>query len=261
MQVIVFPFLIPPQKSYETDVGTLRAIKAGEAEKKYGDFPLSVRPYEMEYFFKDRLDRLEYEESVWAVLELKRQDAYPHDYKGIFDLTTGNWDYHLRWLEYYNIMPIGDIEERPEPRRFRVTTRFLNSFNEISLLMNRERRFQFATRRWHRSYHRADCIDTVIDCCVALEALFKPEYELRLRMSLYAYLFSDWGKSASRGTVYEMYGIRNDFIHGKEVAKLTDEQRRRYVSTVARILNRCVKLQSVPDKSKLDKEISQRLSL
>ena len=120
---------------------------------------------------------------------------------------------------------------------------------------------RIAIQRWYSSYTREDPLDTVLDCCSALEAAINLPDELRLRISLSVYHTLAKNRKRAFSLVYEMYRNRNDFIHGGRLPELSSKQQQNYIEVVAQVLYRYVDLGKIPDSKSMSKAILRQYAI
>ncbi len=120
---------------------------------------------------------------------------------------------------------------------------------------NKTRRFNIALHRFAASYKRTDPLDSILDCCSCLEALYNLSDELRLKISLISFHIVSVNKKKTLEKIYEMYGLRNDFIHGNKIPVVSNEQVQVYMSYTADILMSILRSGEIPNVEKLTKNI------
>ena len=241
----------------EATGGIFRTATVQEFEAEFGEIDFSIRPVELFSILPDR-DELKYDDTKWTAFILSDDKIPKQCYKALIDLLTGDWKYELAWREYSENISKKGKTKQPRMRRTKLTATLLSKFNQGSMLLNRERKFRIALLRWSGCFTRADPLDSVLDCCSCLEASFQMGDELRLRTSLAVYYSLSVGRKEAFSTVYELYGIRNKFIHGANIPEVSPSQRRRYVELVASLLLQFVKMGKIPDSSTINKQILEQ---
>lgn len=122
-------------------------------------------------------------------------------------------------------------------------------------LLSSQRRFCISLERWYSSCTRRESLDTVLDCCSSLEAALSLPDELRLRIAFSVYYTVKTNKKRAFALAYEMYGIRNAFIHGGKIPKVSLAQKRSYIELVAEMLYRYVAIGKILDGGVINKMI------
>lgn len=194
-----------------------------------------------------------------VLLQVPDEPLHRVCYRAIVDLVTAHWRYALWRTERFAHGRRANEDWVSIPR-YRLTRAFLDRCVAGYKLARSNRRFEVALHRWESSYLRDSELDTVLDCCSALEALFAMGDELRLRLSL-ATFFSVRRRRLGFAKTYEMYGIRNSFIHGaKAIPQVSPKDRRTYVGIVAEVLGACIAQASIPDQATLNTAILKYFS-
>ncbi len=98
-------------------------------------------------------------------------------------------------------------------------------------------------------------MDSILDCCSCLEALYNLSDELRLKISLISFHLVPTDKKNTLDKVYEMYGLRNAFIHGSKIPEVSHEQVKEYLNLTAKILISILQLGELPTVEALTKNI------
>lgn len=261
---VLFPFIIPPSNDVVTRHGVFKSITAGDFEKKQ-EMSITIRPMELTQWLGKRMDRIDWEDTKWTVLETDELHFQSSIYKALFSLITEHWQYDLAWREYYDL-PEPRFQEKdpyavykpktgPKPKRWRLTKKFVDSFEHGCELLKKEKRIRIALSRWYGCYSRSDPLDTALDCCSSLEAVFPQKSEIRLRLALTSFIIMKRNKSHGFQTVYDMYGIRNTVIHGGDVPEIRTEERRTMVSLVSTIMKQLVEDATIPNQESINVRI------
>lgn len=251
-RAIIFPFFNPPKNPIKLS-STLSIKKTSRTDLninyEYTDFNF--------YGFEHEAIRKKY----WAILEGVKKGIQDECYIALLDLYTKHWRYEFKRTDYLNYLkiPFGGKKEEINIPKYIFNKLFIENIKSgLHLLSNR--RFSISLLRWYSSYKRTDPLDIVLDCCSALEALFSLSDELRLRIALSVYHILIKDKKQGFLKVYEMYGIRNNFIHGNKIPDVTSEQCREYVEILSKIFTAIVTLRELPDSKKLTELILDRYS-
>lgn len=122
----------------------------------------------------------------------------------------------------------------------------------------KNKNYQIAVSRFISSFKREELLDSVLDCCSAIEAFYKVSDELRLRISLITYHLLPFEKKDSMRLIYEMYGIRNDFIHGNDIPDVCASDINKYQKIISEALRRPLELGEMPDFSQLNRDIIEK---
>ncbi len=126
----------------------------------------------------------------------------------------------------------------------------------INLLKNKKnRRLKIAFHRFAASYKRKDPLDSILDCCSCLEALYNLSDELRLKIALISFHLVEKNKKRTLKLIYEMYGKRNDFIHGNKIPEVSHLQVKEYIIQTANILISILKKGNLPTTEELSKKV------
>lgn len=150
--------------------------------------------------------------------------------------------------------------------KYQLTDEVANEAREVLGLLEQDeiredRSFQLALRRFNQGYERLNHNDAIIDCWVALEALFLPDsrQELRYRASLRIARFlgvdSDERIRLFRGAK-DSYDLRSAIVHG---ADLPDNETRDIASTTEHLLRRALRRWVDPSQSRDINEIDEEL--
>jgi len=120
---------------------------------------------------------------------------------------------------------------------------------------NENKRFRISLLRWTATYFKNEPIDSVLDCCSALEALLHFPEELRLRIALSVYHILKSHKKESFVKTYKMYGLRNTFIHGDSIPNISDNERRSYIKLIREVLLQIIRDKRIPNIQRLNEKI------
>ncbi len=78
--------------------GIIKAVTAREYEESQ-ERSISIRPTELIQWYGKNMDRREWEDTKWTVLETSHHYFQPRLYKGLFSLITSHWKYHLALMK------------------------------------------------------------------------------------------------------------------------------------------------------------------
>lgn len=244
--VIALPWLAVVKNSISLDDGAKIFSATPDNLDCLGDF--TIRPAELENMFGKSITKLNFENVKWTVIQTKDYEIPKECYVALVDLVSKQWEYEIGWKS-------NNKSFTNKRKRTSVTTSLVNSLNKGLKLLKEEKRFRIAMIRWSRCYARADTLDTVLDCCSCLEASFSMGDELRLRTALAVYYSLQNNRKTGFQTAYEMYGIRNDFIHGTKIPIVTEDKRHIYVKLVADVLGEFIKNAKMPNSNKINMKI------
>jgi hypothetical protein len=206
----------------------------------------SRRPRPLGFFKTKFID----DEDVGTFLEVIGTTVDPFAYVSLVILTTAVWPYLL--YQASSAAPKPDIA--PNLVRVKATPGLVKKLRTGCRLVS-DRRFGIALRRWGSSFIRADPLDSVLDCCSALEAVARTDAELRLRLSLIVrHLVPREKKDAAR-TTYEMYGLRNKFAHGSGLPTIQYDRQYAYIALVSRVLLLLIRRGKLPSSEDLDQAL------
>lgn len=261
--VIVLPFIRPPKTPIKTIGFIIRSLPWGELETNYPDAEFDLYGFESRRFFPSVIGGPKQLESVdLTILDTTSNTLEEKCYLSLLDLCLGRWRYVFCRTKYLS-QPISISSPRISLQvpRYSLTTSVLDKFSEGVNALQGDRKLRISALRWHTGCSRNDPIDTVLDCCSALESALSLPSELRLRLSLSVYHILDRNKKRSFAAVYEMYGIRNKFIHGGELPAVDEDQQLEYLHVVARFLSKCLKIGKVPSNDELSRMILDQYSV
>lgn len=194
------------------------------------------------------------------------------DFTTLLDLVLENWKFYLVPEKVVRdsllrSLPTNfeEIEKSKTPRDLSIIPLGKLSPKNCSLISQgikilqdkKNKRFKIALHRFAASYKRTDPLDCVLDCCSCLEALYNLSDELRLKVALISFHLVPKSKKFTLEKVYEMYGKRNDFIHGNKIPEVTVEQAKVYIIQTAAILISILTIGNIPTTEELTKKIFQ----
>jgi len=249
---IVLPYLKPPTKPQSLDNVVLKAVPYKEIGATGNTF--SVFGYEIGKLFGT--DSKDFDSLKVAVLEPFDNVVPLICYTALFDLITGNWKYMLARTKAVR-SPINLDHQRLCPRvpKYSTTEKVVRQLDKGIKLMRKSRRFRISLERWSSSYSREDALDTVLDLCSSLEAAFALPNELRLRLSLAVYHVLSDSKKQGFLTTYQMYGIRNKFIHGAQIPEVQENEKEQFIEIVRRVLRAFLHSGEIPNGERINQLI------
>ncbi len=183
--------------------------------------------------------------------------------ESLFYLIFSLWPYQMHELSLYN-QPINlqtyQNDKKFDPPFLKISSKkkYSSIKSGYSLLCGNKsenKRFKISLLRWASSYRKIEPIESLLDCCSSLEALLNLRDELRLRLSFSVYYILKTHKKESFLKTYEMYGLRNKFIHGDPVPEITDLEQRKYIKLVGDVLFQVIKNGKVPNIEILSEKI------
>ncbi len=192
------------------------------------------------------------------------------DLSTLLDLVLGNWKFYLIPSEKLHdalfrgvAVSINDIESHTKKKDLSIIPLGKLDNDAIRLIKqgidllkdNKNKRFKIALHRFSASYKRNDPLDSILDCCSTLEALYNISDELRLKTSLISYHLVKKNKKKTLDIIYEMYGKRNDFVHGNKIPDVCKEEQVEYICCTAAILLSIIELTKIPSSEDLTKKI------
>jgi len=254
---VLLPYFRPPRKAHELNRIVIKTILGRDLDTKYKNSDLNrfYGRYMFQLLEKGSIGD-NWERTRWAAIVREKDCEIPDAcYLALTNIYTKHWK-HL--LEIKGGISALDLDSTP--LRYSLTIPLLNFFKKGVRLATDDRRFRIALQRWSSSYDRDDPLDSVLDCCSALEAIISCRDEIRLRISLSVYHILKTTKGRSMNTVYQMYKIRNDFIHGSKIPEITATQQRDFIYVVSRVLHACISRGKKPDKKQLDSQIIEKYS-
>lgn len=252
---ILLTLFKPPRKTHEFHRIVIKTILGADLDNKYIQSNLNrITGIEMYRLFKGGHVGDEWEKTRWAAIIREKDDEITDTcYLALMDIHTKHW----RYLLERKVLSGSKHLQIPV---YHLSARLLILFEKgVRLAMN-NRRFRIAMQRWGSSYDRGDPLDSVLDCCSALEAIIGCRDEIRLRISFSIYHILKTAKHRSMTEVYQMYGIRNDFIHGSKIPEITPKQQCDFIDVVSRVLLTYMDRGKIPNKQQLDRQIIEKYS-
>ncbi len=257
--IVYLAFFKPPKDVLKISGATLRRPTGAEAKHLGESAELSIRRLDATEFCGP-LDqrgpvkiRLKY-----TILETTDDKISPVCYFALLDVLTKNWMYVLRREDYYRrylFRLTGTPEKHPKVPTYNFNRSLISKLNKGMLLLSKQRRFAISLERWYSSCTRSDPLDTVLDCCSSLEAALALSNELRLRIAFSVYHTMQINKKKAFTLAYDMYGIRNDFIHGVKVPVVSRDQQQSYIKIVSDVLYRFIELGKLPSAKSINEMI------
>jgi hypothetical protein len=247
---ILLPFFNLPKSEIIIDQNTkITTTKFKEISKRYESYDLSEINLilgEIDQFLHKRFKKkTEFNESEWTIIEIDKTVKIPIIcYKTILVLITSQWKYILNRRK----------NTKHKTPNYNFTAKTTNQFKK-GLELAKNQRFQIGLQRWFDSYNRDNYLDSVLDCCSALEAVTDCKDELRLRIALSMDHILKKNKRESRIHVYNMYGIRNKFIHGSKIPKVNDNEQFNFIEIVSNVFKSIIKNGEMPKESELSQKI------
>lgn len=218
------PHFKPPRTRKRFNSIVYRKLNSDECFSGPADQHYYVSGFEMDGLFSIKGEEgLRKEYNSWGVLETTLQGISEKDIYILVDLVTRRWEYVLLRTMALKQPVVPGKSTYPKTPCLNINNKQLQLIHNGILLLLKEKTFQVAIHRWSVSYIRTDPIDTVLDNCSSLEAALSLPNELRLRASLSVYHILRSRKKEGFREAYGMYGARNDFIHGKNPPKLTEQ--------------------------------------
>jgi len=173
-------------------------------------------------------------------------------YAAAFALLNNTWKYlYNQWLRKFDkqIMPIGKVPA------FKLTESKVADLTKIINLLEKEKRYQVSLTRWISSLQRSDKLDSILDCCSAIEPIINCKDEIRLRISIATKeLLKPKSKQLAKH-VYKMYGIRNNFIHGNGIPQISNEDVCKMIDVVAELLINIGYAGKLPTQEEIDQKV------
>ncbi len=145
------------------------------------------------------------------------------------------------YIQYLSLFIYGDFnlsKFNPDsaPLVREINERYIQSFsNGIKLCRKKSGvKIQVSFYRFFASFSRSDNLDSILDLCSAIEAIYNINNELRLKIALITGALLNCINSMKR--MYALYSVRNDFIHGNSIPQVTDEELSEYQKLIHSIL-------------------------
>lgn len=189
-----------------------------------------------------------------TIAEYEAADVTPNSLAALSDLITGRWRFLMTELRRPVSLNNGTFKLKSLPY-FRLTDPRKDTLARGFQLLRREKRFRIAAERWHSAVRRFEAVDSLIDICSSMEAFFGLRDELRLRLAFAAYFSSKQRRRHAFSTTYEMYGLRNEFVHGARIPDVSEAQQKLFVATMADILLSAVRANAVPKAESMNSEL------
>jgi hypothetical protein len=240
---LVLPFLRAPSKDVQMTESRLVAMPRSEAMRIDGWI---IYGFETQAYFREPPEG----NPDVAVLDVKHAPATRTHYT-LVDLISGNWEYIV---ERTFARKRQDVIEVVPPTDRRLTPTMRTRLDRGLALLRSNRRFRIATDRWGSAIERFDPLDSVLDCCAALEAVFELRDELRLRLAFAARYSVQRNRSQAFRRIYEMYGVRSAFVHGS-APRVSDDDQRAFLRVVHSVLCGIVARGKVPSGEDITKGI------
>lgn len=254
---IVLPYLKPPAKPHSLHAVVLKAVRYKEIEATGIEF--SAIGYEIGQLFGT--ESTDFDSLKVAVLEPADNVVPLACYTALFDLISGNWKYMLARTRAVK-SPINFEHQKSYPRvpKYSTTEKVIGQLDKGIKLLRNSRRFRISLERWSSSHSREDALDTVLDLCSSLEAAFALSNELRLRLSLAVYHMLSVAKKQGFLTTYQMYGVRNKFIHGAQIPEVQENEREQFIEIVCRVLLVFLDNGEIPNEERINQLIISHYS-
>lgn len=201
-----------------------------------------------------KMKNWDFNQTVWAMVELDNPKHPQETAIALLDLLSG----HFRFLSEERIK-----QSKPQttstgvslpgiPRLMRPRSGLINGFARGLAIAAKYPRLSIALQRWHSSLYRSYAIDAVIDCCSSLDSIFNVQQELRLRLAFAVHEYVTNNKKRAGALVYDLYGKRNEFVHGSSVPAVSDLERRNMTDLTAGVLKRVIKRGQLPRHGKVN---------
>lgn len=265
MKAIVLKYFKPQKNVISLDGITIKFIKSKDLESIYGNrIDDSVRASVQEWQVLAKKQGLKETENwgnlIFPVVEYSNDEIPSICVKSLFELVFNIWMHCLESNRELNLS-LGEEKECNVPY-VSLTQKNLKLIKEGYKILNgnknENKRFKISLQRWSSSYIRSVPLDSVLDCCSSLEALLSFPNELRLRFSFSVYHILRKNKKASMLKIYEMYGVRNSFIHGGRVPKVSKNEQEEFIRIVANVLLQIIKNGNMPKSNVLSKKIIEQ---
>ena len=259
-QFLILPYVEPPRAVINLEYARVKTIRLKDITEgsQLAKCTFRGRGGEIHDLVQRRGGRRDSGQARWAVLEYDFVSAPEAAIVGLVDAVTNTSDFLLRQRRLVN-RPIGEHWGMLKPPSYRITQRRAELLRNGFALLRRKsgdaRRFKVALQRWATSYERDDPLDSVLDCCSALEALFGARDELRLRLAFSVYFTVPRQRKSLARLTYRMYGLRNDFIHGGKVPAVSEKEQDQHVQLVRTVVLAVVHNKTLPRRAELDQSI------
>lgn len=194
----------------------------------------------------------------YTILETNDDRIPPVCYFALLDILKKTWMYVLRREEYYRKYALkltATHVKHPKVPIYNFNPPLISKLEKGIQLLSKQRRFAISLERWYSSCTRSDPLDTALDCCSSLEAAISLPNELRLRIAFSVYHTMQTNKEKAFALAYEMYGVRNSFIHGDKTPIVSRRQQQSYIKIVADMLYRFIVLGKIPNVEMINRMI------
>lgn len=185
------------------------------------------------------------QKSYWTVIDNHYSNISDETLEILIHLFTGYWKYLCASI---------NSEELKGSRNSTISERFIKNLRG-AIKVSSNKKYQVALNRWYSSLKRKEKIDSVLDLCSSIEAFYGVGDELRLRISLLTFHYIKSNKRKSKNLIYKMYGLRNDFIHGKSFPKVENKDLLDFIYLVSTVLTQPVIDGKFPNIQKLSSEM------
>jgi hypothetical protein len=211
----------------------------------------NVTVHEMEKMWGRTLDA-----PYFAIAESADREVSAFALAGLVWLITGQWKYYAGRARAFRKHA---SDTWPAPSEVGLSGNRLAHIRVGAKLALSNRRFRIALTRWCSSLDRTDSMDVVLDCCSCLEALFQTPSEHRLRTALAARHCVSAGKRHTFRITYELYGLRNQFVHGARIPDVADSMVAEFVGLVATLLREFIRQGRCPAPEDINAAIFEQL--
>jgi len=245
---VFLPYYNIPKRKIEINGNPIVPVTLLTLEKHYYSHTYNLRPVDLLKLPIIRYGRkFEPNTAEWSILELPTFELPEYCYSVIFDLIHSHWKHYLNW------------HTEKTPPLYNWDRRSIREIESIIILAQKFRRFQISLMRWGTSYTRQDPLDAILDCCSSIEAIMSCKDEIRLRISLASYQIVKRNKRKVMKTVYEMYGIRNEFIHGSKIPEVNHQDVIKYIEVTSNIILSIPKNRNLPKVDELSSRLLNKL--
>jgi len=242
---IYLPRLYPPKAPIPLPGGVVHEVTDDEIESEFGENLGGEGVMTYEYaILRKRLRRRGSGDDRRVVYERNGPGPTDESFVALLDLVSGDWRHR-----FHVPMPTKWIRGATMPRAIRMrhlTPQFAVRLRAGMEFLVKTRRLEIALHRWGASYKRGNALESVLDCCAALEAVINTESELRLRLALSVGELVARGKEHSRRMVYRLYGVRNKFVHGAALPSVPSTDAEALVAVTAAVLNGIIRTRKLP---------------
>tara|TARA_R110002049_G_scaffold87276_1_gene221317 strand:+ start:51 stop:830 length:780 start_codon:yes stop_codon:yes gene_type:complete len=184
----------------------------------------NIDPGSWEEASMDLFSKIDIENTEWTMFE-NSNDNITDSYIKYLSLFI-NKDFNLTKFNPDTAPLIRDINNR-----------YIQLFsNGIKLCRKKSGiKIQVSFYRFFASFTRSDNLDSILDLCSAIEAIYNINNELRLKIALITGALLNCTSSMKK--MYSLYSIRNDFIHGNSIPQVIDKELSEYQELVYSILH------------------------